>query len=146
MRVSHPNLLCAILIHQLRVVIFYHYSRFTVFGKQTRKIYLFFMLQCLFVLCCITVDVIFKLHPIDVVWSVPASCGGSFSLLLIYSMFKRKTRQRVHLLKMSHLQEIWQLTVAHCYPLCLVVLLNLHSLILLPRTLTIGLLRRPIRG
>ncbi len=37
MRVSHPNLLCAILIYELRVVIFYRYSRFTVFGKQTAK-------------------------------------------------------------------------------------------------------------
>ncbi len=37
MQVSHPNLLCAILIHELRVVIFYRYSRFTVFVKQTAK-------------------------------------------------------------------------------------------------------------
>ncbi len=34
MQVSHPNLLCAILIHELRVVIFYRYIHFTVFGNK----------------------------------------------------------------------------------------------------------------
>ncbi len=36
-RHSHPNRLRAILIHELLVVIFYRYNRFTVFGKQTAK-------------------------------------------------------------------------------------------------------------
>ncbi len=35
---SHPNLLCALLIHELRVVVFFIAAVvFTVFGKQTAK-------------------------------------------------------------------------------------------------------------